>query len=301
MEMFHLRYFVAVAEHLSFTRAARQLHMATSPLSQRIRDLERELGHSLFDRDSHSVQLTRAGYALLPLARESLTKFDELPWQLNDTLRTRRRTQHIGLPPSLNTDLRTKVRQLERQPLGGYSIKRWPGGTEELTRAVQRRELAMALVHLPVHRQGVSVAELLREPLGAVLPAAEFGSRDSVSLHELVDHAYVTPAPTLLSSYFEELEVRLSSAGIHKRIALSSGDYTSSGEIVANGGAFAISMMNQSSGVARYGDESLVVLPFDDFSAALPSGLIWRTDRADEGGDLRSLVREALEFFREQA
>ncbi|MFD0508420.1 LysR family transcriptional regulator [Streptomyces chiangmaiensis] len=72
LEMFHLRYFVAVAEELNFSAAARRLHMAASPLSQRIRDLEKELGHRLFERDSHSVTLTPAGEALLPLARDVL-------------------------------------------------------------------------------------------------------------------------------------------------------------------------------------------------------------------------------------
>lgn len=51
MEMFQLRYFAAVAGNLSFSRAARQLHMATSPLSRRVRNLERELDTALFERD----------------------------------------------------------------------------------------------------------------------------------------------------------------------------------------------------------------------------------------------------------
>src|SRR5580704_10970642 len=74
IELRHLRYFVAVSETLHFGKAAEKLGMAQPPLSQQIRDLERNLGYPLFDRTTRGVKPTRVGQFFLERARSTLAK-----------------------------------------------------------------------------------------------------------------------------------------------------------------------------------------------------------------------------------
>ena len=85
VELRNLQYFRAVAEELSFSGAARRLHIAQPALSRAVKYLEAELGVSLFERTRHHVRLTPAGSTLL---RESILLFD----QLEESLRRVRRT-----------------------------------------------------------------------------------------------------------------------------------------------------------------------------------------------------------------
>src|ERR1700686_5257002 len=77
IELRHLRYFVAVAETLHFSKAAQRLGMAQPPLSQQIRRLEEIVGHRLFDRTTRGVTLTLAGQLLAERARSTIEKVQD--------------------------------------------------------------------------------------------------------------------------------------------------------------------------------------------------------------------------------
>src|SRR3954464_1261041 len=82
MELRHLRYFVAVAEERSFSRAARRLLVAQPSLSQQIRLLETELGRPLFERTSQGLVLNEVGHLFLAGARRTLSEAELLLRQL---------------------------------------------------------------------------------------------------------------------------------------------------------------------------------------------------------------------------
>jgi DNA-binding transcriptional LysR family regulator len=77
MELRQLRYFVAVAEELHFSRAAARLRMTQPPLSKQIRLLEEDLGAALFFRTRQEVRLTLEGHVFLGRARDLLSQSEE--------------------------------------------------------------------------------------------------------------------------------------------------------------------------------------------------------------------------------
>src|SRR5512133_2404147 len=101
VHMRDLRYFVAVAEELHFTRAAELLHIAQPSLSKQIRQLERDLGFPLLRRDRRTVALTAAGEALLPRVRELLSSWDEALAEATDRAREAAATLRVGFQTSV--------------------------------------------------------------------------------------------------------------------------------------------------------------------------------------------------------
>ncbi|WP_406419706.1 LysR family transcriptional regulator [Streptomyces sp. NBC_01614] len=297
--MLHLRYFVAVAEELNFSQAARRLHMAASPLSQRIKDLERELGHELFERTTHRVALTPAGTALLPMARDILERVNSIPWRLSEAVRPQLDRLFIGMPAGVHPLLRERVRLLEEGCREVCELKRWPGTSAGLAEAVHDGRLAMALARLPVSDPALEIIEVMREGLGAAVPADRFAGRASVTLEELADLAYVASPNDVTPVYFEEIDARLNAAGVRKRIRINMADYSGSSELISSGIAFSVTMMSPESPMHRYRLDNVAVLPVEDFQPTLSTGLLFRGERVETGGDLSDIAARARRIFDE--
>ncbi|MEU0845379.1 LysR family transcriptional regulator [Streptomyces sp. NPDC005962] len=294
--MLHLRYFVAVAEELNFTAAARRLHMSASPLSRRIKDLEQETGHQLFDRSTHHVVLTAAGAALLPIARDVLEQVNSIPWRLGEAARPRRSTVFLGVPAGVHPELRERVNTLAGRVRERFELKRWPGATADLVTAVREGGLALTLARLPVADPALEQLTVMSERLGAVVPADQFGGRESIALAELTDLPYVASPAEITPAYFDQLDRQLSELGVKKRIKLSHTGFGGAVEVVSCGLAFSISMLDAKSPMQGYRMENVAILPLADFHPRLDTALLWHRDRA-RGGDLEELVNTAREVF----
>ncbi len=99
MDIRHLTYFIAVAEHRSFTKAAESLHITQPTLSKMVRLLEQRLNVTLFDRSGKQIELTDAGRTILQSSRQIVRAFDNLSAELADVVQLKKRDHRFGLPP----------------------------------------------------------------------------------------------------------------------------------------------------------------------------------------------------------
>src|SRR5918998_4600003 len=105
-----LRYFVAVAEHLHFTRAAEALYVSQPALSKQLRALEGQLRVQLFERDHRTVRLTPSGAALLPHARALVEAWSNAERELAEAAARQRGTLVVGISTGLGRGLLPAVR-----------------------------------------------------------------------------------------------------------------------------------------------------------------------------------------------
>ena len=194
MELRHLRYFVAVAEELHFTRAAERLHIAQPPLSQQIRALEGELGVQLFERTRRSVALTDAGHALLAKARELLAATQALPQELQRIARGETGLLRIGFSSTLPLTkvLRDVVAEQRRtHPDVALNLREMHSAMQ--FESLRRGELDVGLVRYNEHApEGIRLTLLRRDPLRLVVPSAHrFAKRRSVRIADCRDEAFI--------------------------------------------------------------------------------------------------------------
>lgn len=145
MELRHLRYFVAVAELLNFTRAAAKLNVAQPALSRQIRDLEDELGVSLLERTSRFVELTDAGKEFVSEAREVLQRAELARQKVRAFATGERGEIHVGYAPSPSVELLPKTLEAFAEHCPGVRVHLHDLSIEEMLQALRTGRLDAAL------------------------------------------------------------------------------------------------------------------------------------------------------------
>ena len=224
MELRQLEYAVAVAEELSFTRAATRLRVAQPAVSQQVRRLERELGQQLFDRSDRQVRVTPAGdvfvahaAAALAAARAGMDALRSRDGTLTGVLRL----GTISHPPAWLYESLAQFRQAHP----AVRVVLTDGDPAGLTEAVATGAVDVALIgtvgeRRPAGRSGAAVGRGLavqavaEEPLVALVPATHpLAGRKEVTLRALAAAGLVTLRPgrglrAVLEDAFAALDVR---------------------------------------------------------------------------------------------
>jgi DNA-binding transcriptional LysR family regulator len=192
MELNQLAYFEAIARHLHFTRAARELHVAQPSVSQQIRKLEQELGMPLFHRTRRGVSLTEAGRVLLPRARAILRQVDEARSELQELTALGRGTLRVGAPPSVGTHVLPAVLAGFRQAHPNIGLVFREAGSLTLVQGLVDGELDLAVVIQPIRHPALETMPLQEERLLlAVPPGHHLTGREEVRLEELREEPFV--------------------------------------------------------------------------------------------------------------
>ncbi|ALM84814.1 LysR family transcriptional regulator [Bordetella sp. N] len=194
MELRHLKYFVAVATELHFTRAAERLGIGQPPLSQQIRQLEQEIDAQLFVRDRRGVALTEAGQAFLVEARLVLEGAERAKEAARRIASGELGALSIGF--TVSASIHPFVPRLIRTFRGRYpgvDVSLVENSTLELMQRVHNGAVDLAFVRGPTAEMpGVRVETLLSEPMLAVIPAThELASRKAIDLRELAAESFL--------------------------------------------------------------------------------------------------------------
>jgi DNA-binding transcriptional LysR family regulator len=194
MELRHLRYFVAVAEELSFTRAAGRLNIAQPPLSHQIRQLESELGVVLFHRTKHEVRITEAGRAVLQEARCTLAQARRVEIIARRAAEGLVGRLHIGFSSSLPHTKLPNILRVCRSRFPEIVLTLHEHTTEKQIELLSAGEIDVGFLRLPVENAPASlvIKPILREPLLLAMPRGHsFGRRRRVAVQSLREEPFI--------------------------------------------------------------------------------------------------------------
>ena len=197
VELRHLRYFCAVADSGTITRAAAAIGLRQPTLSQQIGKLEQALGEELFLRGRHSCKLTAAGELLLPYARRVVGEMETLRHAIDDLSGLRRGSLTVATLPVLAERILPRALAVFHRAHPGIQVRVLELSVDEMSRSLGNGSAELCIGNLDTHGRLLKEQPLFEEELVAVVEAntkreARSGSRP-LSVAELAVRQVIVP------------------------------------------------------------------------------------------------------------
>jgi DNA-binding transcriptional LysR family regulator len=278
MELRHLRYFIAVGEELNFTRAAERLNIAQPPLSQQIRQLEEELGVTLFERGTRPLRLTEAGQALLDRSRVLLANLGAVVDEVRRIGRGLSGKLAIGFAGSAMFLPLPEAIAGFRQDFPGVEITLDEMLAFEIADGLRKRRIDIGFARPGLASdEGFAQRVLLQEPYVAALPEAhELSSRGELSLEELAVEPFVLYPARPGPSATDLIVSACQATGFSPRIALEAMHLQTVVSLVAAG--IGVSLIPWAAARSNGSRPGVVFVPLSPPAPMAPLTMVWRED-----------------------
>ncbi len=204
MELRHVRYFVAVAETLSFRQAGKQLHVSQPSLSVQIKQLEDELGVALFRRSKQRVEITRAGEVFLSAAREVLLRLKQASAAALHAESGEVGTIRLGFIPTASFQILPRLLEKIRSTLPLVNVELREGSESPQITGLRSGTFDVCIGHLSRTYDQIENMLLIRERLVVALPEGHRAARKKyVELRDLEGELLIMPSKDLLPSLYQ--------------------------------------------------------------------------------------------------
>jgi DNA-binding transcriptional LysR family regulator len=259
VEIRHLRYFLAVAEELNFSRAAEKLNIAQPPLSQQIKQLESELGVRLFDRDSRPVRLSDAGRYFSEHARTLVQRFDLLKKNTQRLGRAEEGTLSIGFVGSATCEVLPSVLRQFRTDYPGVELTLNEMSAREQKEALLERQINVGFLRPSVDDELIMIEPLLEEDVILACPVSHpIAQKTSVALSSLSNESFVSFPRNPEPSFGAYLSGLCRDAGFEPKVTQETHELNTALSLVAGG--IGIAMMPAS--IRAIERSGVVYVPF---------------------------------------
>ena len=291
MELRHFRYFVALAEELNFTRAARRLHISQPPLSAQIQRLEKELGTPLIRRLPKGVELTDAGKLLLEQARLILTQVDDAAAGVRRRGRGETGRIIVGVSGAYFHPLLMRVlRECNtRYPDLSIGIEVTVSNAALLVAWLRTGRIDACLLSIPLEdAEGVTVEPIVDEDCVIVLPHDHaLANLASAPLADLAQETFVLFNRAFNPAAYDSIYAACRQAGFSPKVALEAPTMVAIIPLVAAG--FGVSVLPRSFSAIQFARVRYV-----DIKGNAPRSAIGLAFRRDErSAAIRNVMKAA--------